>query len=44
MTPVVETTTARTGSDNTTTDLADRSPTLGGIRPVRATVRRPHDQ
>jgi DNA-binding Xre family transcriptional regulator len=44
MTPVVETTIARTGSDNTTTDLADRGPRLGGIRPVRATVRRPHDQ
>lgn len=44
MTPVVETPMACTGSDNTTTGLADRGPRLGGIRPVRATVRRPHDQ
>jgi DNA-binding Xre family transcriptional regulator len=43
MTPVVEAPMARTGSDNTT-GLADRGPRLGDIRPVRATIRRPHDQ
>jgi DNA-binding Xre family transcriptional regulator len=44
MTPVVENPMARTGSDNTAAGLADRGARLGGIRPVRATVRRPHDQ
>lgn len=42
MTPIVETSMARTVSDNT--GLADRGPRLGDIRPVRATIRRPHDQ
>lgn len=44
LTPVVEaTTTARTGTGNTP-GLADRGPKLGGIRPVRTTLRRPSDE
>ena len=43
LTPIVETATAvRTGTDNTT-GLADRGPRLGGIQPVRTSLRRPTD-
>ena len=43
LTPIVETTTAvRTGTDNTT-GLADRGSRLGGIQPVRTSLRRPDD-
>ena len=43
LTLIVETATAvRTGTDNTT-GLADRGPRLGGIRPVRTSLRRPTD-
>lgn len=43
LTPIAETTTtARTGTDNNP-GLADRGPRLGGIQPVRTTLRRPND-
>ena len=43
LTPIAETTTtARTGTDNSP-GLADRGPRLGGIQPVRTSLRRPND-
>jgi len=40
MTPVVDTTLTKTGSDDAAA-RAERGPKLGSIRPVRAVVRRP---
>lgn len=43
LTPVITDTLAKTGNDIKTTPVAQPGPKLGEIRPIRATIRQPHD-